>query len=73
MDKTVKVYASDGGHSPKTWARIITNRIIETAPGAHPDIIAKYQKEKHRIEVLIAGQIPVIVQEAIENYTKEAK
>jgi hypothetical protein len=73
MDQTVKIYASDGGHSAKTWSRIITNRIIETAPEAHPDIIAKYQKEKHRIEALIASQIPVIVREAIEKHTKEDK
>lgn len=66
MDKTVKVYTSDGGHDAKTWARIITNRIIDTAPDASPEIIEQYQKEKHRIEALIAGQILVIIQEALE-------
>jgi hypothetical protein len=59
----VKVYASDGGHSPKTWARIICNRIIETAPDASPEIKQLYQNEKHRIESLIASYIPTIKKE----------
>lgn len=56
----VRTYASDGGHSDKTWSRIITNRIIETAPDASPEMAKLYQAEKHRIEALIAGYIPTI-------------
>lgn len=63
MDKTVKVYASNGGHSDKTWARIICNRIIETSPDASPEIQKLYQNEKHRIESLIASYIPTIKKE----------
>ena len=59
----LKVYSSEGGHSPKTWARIITNRIITTAPDSSPEIKQKYQDEKHRIEQLIASYIPTIKDE----------
>lgn len=63
MDNTVKVYTSEGGHLPKTWARIITNRIIETTPEASPEMRQLYQDEKHRIEALIASYIPTIQDE----------
>lgn len=63
MDNSVKVYASEGGHDPKTWGRIITNRIIQTTPDAEPELKQKYQDEKHRIEALIASYIPTIKDE----------
>ncbi len=67
MDKTVKIYTSEGGHSAKTWGRIITNRIIDTAADASPELQQKYQNEKHRIEALIASYIPTIRSEALKN------
>jgi len=63
MDGTVRVYASNGGHTDKTWARIICNKIIDTAPDALPEIKQQYQNEKHRIEALIAQYIPQIKSE----------
>lgn len=67
MDNTIIVYSSEGGHSAKTWGRIITNRIIETAPDANPELKQIYQNEKHRIEALIASYVPTIRKEALEN------
>ena len=72
MDQTVKVYASNGGHSDKTWGRIMTNRIIDTASD-DPEIIKRVQKEKHRIEALLASYIPTIKKEAVEAAAKEAE
>ena len=60
MDGKVKIYASDGGHSDKTWGRIITNRIIETSADASPEMTALYQKEKHRVEAVISSYIKTI-------------
>lgn len=65
MDETVKIYASDGGHSDKTWGRIIANRIIETGT-TDPEITKRVQAEKHRIEAVIASYIKTIKKEARE-------
>ena len=74
----IKVFASEGAHPPKTWARIIVNRLIYTDNDAPADVQQKYLDEKHRLESVVAafvpkirGEINGVEEKSVEEWTEE--